>query len=201
MRVLFRELAAYYEARLTGTVAELAELPVQYADYSVWQRQWLDSEELERQTDYWLEQLDGLPPLLELPWDRPRSAAMRYRGASVLHVLSPDLAEQLRSLGRARGSTLFMVMLTAFYVLLMRYSGRDDLVVGTPMGGRPRSDLEGLIGFFINTVVLRADLSGDPTFEQLLLSVRDLALAAHANQELALEKLVETLQPQRELSY
>ena len=201
MRVLFREVAAYYEARLTGTVAELAELPVQYADYSVWQRQWLDSEELERQTDYWLEQLGGLPPLLELPWDRPRSAAMRYRGASVLHVLSPELAEELRSLGRARGSTLFMVMLTAFYVLLMRYSGRDDLVVGTPMGGRPRSDLEGLIGFFINTVVLRADLGGDPTFEQLLRSVRDLALAAHANQELPFEKLVETLQPQRELSY
>ena len=174
---------------------------MQYADYSVWQRKWLDSAELERQTAYWREQLQGLPPLLELPWDRPRSAAMRYRGASVLRVLPAQLAEALRSLGRTRGCTLFMVMLTAFYVLLQRYAGRDDLVVGTPMGGRPRTALEGLIGFFINTVVLRADLGGDPTFAQLLHQVREVALGAHANQELPFEKLVEVLQPQRELSY
>ena len=201
MRVLFRELAALYDAEINATQAELPPLAVQYADFAVWQRQWLDSEELQRQTDYWLEQLHGLPPLLELPADRPRSAAMRYRGASVLRVLPANLAEELRSLGRGQGSTLFMVMLTVFYVLLMRYSGRRDLVVGTPMGGRPRTGLEGLIGFFINTVVLRADLGGDPSFRQLLQQVRDVALGAHANQELPFEKLVEVLQPQRELSY
>jgi len=201
MRVLFRELAALYEAELNGGPAELQPLAIQYADFAVWQRQWLDSEELQRQTDYWLEQLQGLPPLLELPADRPRSAAMRYRGASVLRVLPASLAEELRSLGRGQGSTLFMVMLAAFYVLLMRYSGRHDLVVGTPMGGRPRTGLESLIGFFINTVVLRADLGGDPSFSELLQQVRDVALGAHANQELPFEKLVEVLQPQRELSY
>ncbi|MCP4832673.1 MAG: amino acid adenylation domain-containing protein, partial [Gammaproteobacteria bacterium] len=201
MRVLFRELAALYEAELDGSKPVLPILPVQYADYSVWQRNWLDGEELDRQVLYWEEQLAGLPPLLELPWDRPRSAAMRYRGASVLRVLPVNLADELRALGRAQGCTLFMVMLAAFYVLLMRYSGREDLVLGTPMGGRPRTDLEGLIGFFINTVVLRADLSGDPTFAELMQAVRNIALEAHANQELPFEKLVEVLQPERELSY
>ncbi len=201
MRVLFRELAACYEAELEQRPLSLPKLSVQYADFSVWQRDWLDGEELERQTDYWCKRLDGLPPLLELPWDRPRAKAMRYRGASVLRVIPAELADELRTLGRGQGSTLFMVMLAAFYVLLMRYSGRSDLVVGTPMGGRPRSDLEGLIGFFINTVVLRADLNGDPSFTALLQSVRDIALEAHANQELPFEKLVEVLQPERELSY
>jgi len=201
MRILFRELAALYEANITGGEAALPELAVQYADYAVWQRRWLDSEELQRQTDYWLQQLQGAPPLLELPADRPRAAAMRYRGASVLRVLPASLADELRSLGRAQGSTLFMVMLAAFFILLRRYAGRDDLLVGAPMGGRPRTDLEGLIGFFINTVVLRADLSGDPAFTALLRQVREVALGAHANQELPFEKLVEVLQPDRELSY
>ena len=201
MRVLFRELAAYYDAAVSGVPAVLPDLPVQYADYAVWQRKWLDSAELERQTEYWRRQLEGLPPLLELPWDRPRSAAMRYRGASVLRILPAGLAEGLRNVARSRGCTLFMVMLTAFYVLLQRYTSRDDLAVGTPMGGRPRTGLEGLIGFFINTVVLRTNLGGDPTFEQLLRQVREVALGAHANQELPFEKLVEVLQPQRELSY
>jgi len=188
MRVLFRELAALYDAALSGTAAELPPLPVQYADFAVWQREWLDGVELQRQTDYWTTRLAGLPPLLELPWDRPRAAAMRYRGASVLRVLPQELADELRALGRAQGCTLFMVMLSAFYVLLMRYSGRTDLAVGTPLGGRPRTELEGLIGFFINTVVLRADLDGAPGFAALLRQVRDVALEAHANQELPFEK-------------
>ena len=201
MRVLFRELAALYDAILLGQAAELPELPVQYADFAIWQRRWLDSEELQRQTSYWLERLAGLPPLLELPTDRPRGATMRYRGASVLRVLPPALANDLRALGREHGCTLFMVMLSAFFVLLQRYSGRADLAVGTPMGGRPRTGLENLIGFFINTVVMRADLEGDPGFADLLHQVRDIALGAHANQELPFEKLVEELQPERELSY
>ncbi len=201
MRVLFRELAALYEGERAGQSVELPALPVQYADYAVWQREWLDGDEQDRQAAYWHDQLEGLPPLLELPWDRPRSQAMRYRGASVLRVLPGGLADQLRQLGRAHGCTLFMVMLSAFYVLLMRYSGRSDLVVGTPMGGRSRTELEGLIGFFINTVVLRTDLSGDPGFVALLQNVRAVALESHANQELPFEKLVEILEPQRELSY
>jgi amino acid adenylation domain-containing protein len=201
MRILFRELAQAYEAELAGSFIELPDLPVQYADYAVWQRRWLDGTEQDRQAEFWQAQLAGLPPLLELPWDRPRSAAMRYRGASVLRVLPAGLADQLRKLGREQGCTLFMVMLSAFYVLLMRYSGRTDLVVGTPLGGRPRMELEGLIGFFINTVVLRADLDGDPAFTDLLAEVRNVALDAHAHQELPFEKLVEILKPQRELSY
>ncbi len=201
MRILFRELAACYEARLTGVPAELAQLPVQYADYAVWQRRWLDSAEIDQQSAYWQRQLAGLPPLLELPTDRPRAAAMRYRGASVLRVLPADLAADLRRLSREHGCTLFMTMLAAFFVLLQRYAGREDLVVGTPLGGRSRTQLEGLIGFFVNTVVLRADLGGDPAFAELLQHVREVALEAHANQDLPFEKLVELLQPERELSY
>ena len=201
MRILFRELAAFYEARLAGDAAALPPLAVQYVDYAVWQRQWLDSDEIARQGHYWLQQLKGLPPLLELPWDRPRAAAQRFRGASVLRLLPPSLAGDLRALGRQQGCTLYMVMLAAFFVLLRRYSARDDLVVGTPMGGRSRTQLEGLIGFFINTVVLRADLAGNPAFSELLQQVRNTALDAHANQDMPFEKLVELLQPERELSY
>ncbi len=201
MRILFRELAACYEARREGDAPVLPELPIQYADYATWQRRWLDSQELERQGAYWQQHLAGLPPLLELPTDRSRAAAMRYRGASVLRVLPADLAVDLRRISREHGCTLFMTMLAAFYVLLMRYSGRKDLAVGTPLGGRSRTQLEGLIGFFINTVVLRADLSGDPSFADLLKRVRDVALQAHANQDMPFEKLVELIQPQRELSY
>ncbi|MBT8423190.1 MAG: amino acid adenylation domain-containing protein, partial [Gammaproteobacteria bacterium] len=199
--ILFRELAAFYEAA-TGQPAETpAPLAVQYGDFAVWQRTWLDSGEIDRQSQYWQKQLAGLPPLLELPTDRPRAAAMRYRGASVLRVLPATLAAQLRQLSRDNGCTLFMTMLSAFFVLLMRYSGRDDLVVGTPLGGRSRTSLENLIGFFVNTVVLRADLSGNPGFNQLLQRVRDVSLEAHANQDLPFEKLVEVLQPERELSF
>lgn len=201
MRILFRELAALYEARCAGAPAVLSELPVQYADYAVWQRSWLDGTELERQTDYWRTQLADLPPLLELPWDRPRAAAMRYRGAAVLRVLPADLAADLRRVSREHGCTLYMTMLAAFFVLLQRYSGRSDLVVGTPLGGRARTQLEGLIGFFINTVVLRADLDAAGSFPELLAQIRDTALEAHAHQDLPFEKLVEELQPQRELSY
>ncbi|MEC9374863.1 MAG: amino acid adenylation domain-containing protein, partial [Pseudomonadota bacterium] len=201
MRILFRELAAFYEAELNDSAADLDKLSIQYADYSSWQRKWLDGAEQSRQAEYWLNQLKGLPPLLELPTDRPRSAAMRYRGASVLKVIPSGVADALRKLGREEGCTLFMVMLSVFYVLLMRYTDRTDLVVGSPLGGRPRKELESLIGFFINTVVLRANLGGNPSFKELLANVRSIALDAHANQELPFEKLVEILKPQRELSY
>ncbi|MEE4185873.1 MAG: amino acid adenylation domain-containing protein, partial [Gammaproteobacteria bacterium] len=201
MRIVFRELAALYEGELAGETVDLPPLPVQYADFAVWQRSWLQGDELQRQVEYWRAELQGLPPLLELPWDRPRAAAMRYRGAAVLQVLAPELTAELRRVSREQGCTLFMTMLAAFYVLLWRYSGRDDLVVGTPMGGRSRTSLEGLVGFFINTVVLRARLDGTLSFAEFLSRVRETALAAHANQDLPFEKLVEELQPQRELSY
>jgi len=201
MRILFRELASLYEERRGQGGVVLPDLPVQYVDYAMWQRRWLNSDELDAQSQYWLQQLKGLPPLLELPTDRPRAAAMRYRGASVLRVLPAGLAADLRRVSREHGSTLFMTMLAAFYVLLMRYSGREDLVVGTPLGGRSRTSLEGLIGFFINTVVLRTDLGGDPEFSEILSRVREVALEAHANQDLPFEKLVELVQPERELSY
>ena len=201
MRVMFRELAALYEGYVSGQPVTLTELPVQYADYAMWQREWLTGDALKQQLDYWTTRLSGAPDLLELPTDRPRSAAQRFRGASVLRVLPRALANDLRTLGRGYRCTLFMVMLAAFKVLLNRYSGCEDLVVGTPISGRSRTALESLIGFFVNTVVLRSDLSGDPSFAELMERVRSGALEAHSNQELPFEKLVEALQPKRMLSY
>ena len=201
MRVMFRELAALYEGHVSGQPLALPELPVQYADFAIWQREWLTGNVLEQQLDYWKTCLSGAPEVLELPTDRPRSAAQRFRGASVLRVLPRALANDLRAIGRAHRCTLYMVMLAAFKVLLNRYSGREDLVVGTPISGRSRTALEGLIGFFVNTVVLRSDLSGNPTFAELMERVRSVAIEAHSNQELPFEKLVEELQPKRMLSY
>ncbi|MEE8235305.1 MAG: amino acid adenylation domain-containing protein, partial [Gammaproteobacteria bacterium] len=201
MRVMFRELAASYEGHAAGQPVVLPDLPVQYADFAIWQREWLTGDALEQQLDYWTTRLSGAPDLLELPTDRPRSAAQRFRGAAVLRVLPRALANDLRALGRGHRCTLFMVMLAAFKVLLNRYSGCEDLVVGTPISGRSRTALESLIGFFVNTVVLRSDLSGDPSFAELMERVRSGAIEAHSNQELPFEKLVEALQPKRMLSY
>jgi len=201
MRILFRELAAAYDAFAAGGRPELPPLELQYADYAAWQRRWLDGEELQRQLDYWSNQLADAPPVLALPSDRPRSAALRFRGASVVRLLPRSLAEELRGLARTSGATLFMVMFAAFDVLLQRYSGQRDLVVGTPIGGRPRTALEGLIGFFVNTAVIRVQLEEGLTFRNLLRQVRDTALDMHTHQELPFEKLVEVIQPQRELSH
>lgn|GEM_PF-1660087 len=205
MRILFRELAGLYDAAVVGDVAAgiagLAPLDIQYADFAAWQRQWLSGEQLEQQLRYWIEKLTGAPPVLALPTDRPRSAALRFRGASVIRVLPQRLAEDLRALGRSNGATLFMVMFAVFDVLLYRYSGQSDLLVGTPISGRSRTALEGLIGFFVNTAVLRTQLTDDMSFRELLRQVRNTALEAHTYQELPFEKLVEVLQPERELSH
>jgi len=201
MRVLFRELAECYDACLEKREPALPELELQYADYALWQRRWLEGEQLDEQLGYWTEKLRGAPPLLTLPADRPRAAASRFRGAAVLQPLPRALAEGLRGLGRETGATLFMVMLAAFDALLHRYTGQDDLVVGTPLGGRPRTSLEGLIGFFVNTAVLRVQLQPESSFRDLIRSVRDTALEMHLHQELPFEKLVEAVQPQRELSH
>ena len=173
---------------------------MQYADYAVWQREWLSGEELERQVRYWREELAGAPPVVELPTDRPRPVVQSYRGAFHSRVLPSGLTGQLQELGRERGCTLFMVLLAAFDVLLSRWSGQEDLVVGTPIAGRQRSELEGLIGFFVNTLALRADVSGDPSFVDLLERVRQTALDAYGHQDLPFEKLVEELNPARDTS-
>jgi amino acid adenylation domain-containing protein len=198
--VLVGELMEFYEAFGEGRAPALPALPVQYADYAVWQREYLSGEALEEQLRYWRGRLGGELPALELPADRPRPPMPSYHGA-YYHLEFPEkLGARLNALGRESGATPFMVLLAAFDVLLHRYTGRTDIVVGTPTAGRNRREVENLIGFFINTLVLRTDLSGDPTFRELLVRVRDAALGAQANQELPFEKLVEELHPQRDMS-
>ncbi|HEY9873911.1 MAG TPA: amino acid adenylation domain-containing protein, partial [Candidatus Obscuribacterales bacterium] len=198
--VLIRELAAFYEAFADGKESPQSEMPIQYADFAVWQRQWLTGEILENQLSYWKKQLNELPPLLELPTDRPRPAIQTPRGATQSVFLSHELTEKLKSLSRQEDVTLFMLLLAAFKTLLYRYIDRADIVVGSPIANRNRAELEGLIGVFINTLVLRSDLSGNPSFSELLRRVREVTLGAYANQDLPFEKLVEELQPSRSLS-
>jgi amino acid adenylation domain-containing protein len=201
MGVLYLELAALYEAYREGRESPLPELAVQYADYAAWQREQLEGEALNRQLSYWRERLAGAPALLELPTDRPRPPVRTYRGATVPVELSPELLERLQALGRSEGATLYMTLLGAFGVLLSKYSGSDDVVVGTPIAGRTRREVEELIGFFINTLVLRTDLSGDPSFREVLRRAREVTLGAYEHQEVPFERLVAELQPERSLSH
>jgi amino acid adenylation domain-containing protein len=200
--VLTREVAALYEAFAAGAGSSpLEELPIQYADYAVWQRELLRGGELERQLDYWRTQLAGAPPLLELPTDRPRPGVQGFAGKTQSFVLGQPLTEELKALSRREGVTLFMTLLAAFQTLLSRYSGQEDVVVGTPIAGRQRLETEGLIGFFVNTLALRSDLSGEPSFRELLKRVRETTLGAYTHQDVPFEKLVEELQPARDLSH
>ncbi|HEY7770659.1 amino acid adenylation domain-containing protein, partial [Longimicrobium sp.] len=201
MGVLNRELSALYAAYREGRESPLPELPVQYADYAVWQREQLTGEVLDRQLAYWRERLAGAPELLELPTDHPRPPVQTHRGATVPVELSPELLERLQRLGRSEGATLYMVALAAFQVLLGKYAGSDDVVVGSPIAGRARSEVEGLIGFFVNTLVLRTDLSGDPGFREVLRRGREVTLGAYEHQEVPFEKLVAELSPERSLSH
>ncbi|HEY7770022.1 amino acid adenylation domain-containing protein, partial [Longimicrobium sp.] len=201
MGVLFREMSALYEAYREGRESPLAELPVQYADYAVWQREQLEGEVLDRQLAYWRERLAGAPELLELPTDRPRPAEQTYRGAHERIELSGELVERLRALARSEGATLYMVGLAAFQLLLSTYSGSDDVVVGSPIAGRTRKEVEALIGFFVNTLVLRTGLGGDPAFRETLRRVREATLGAYEHQEVPFEKLVAELQPVRSLGH
>jgi len=198
--VLIREMAALYEAFSTGEPSPLPDLPIQYADFAVWQRQWLHGEVLETQLAYWKQQLVGVP-VLELPTNRPRPAIQTLRGARQSLELTRTMTEALKALSRQEGGTLFMTLLAAFKTLLHRYTGQDDIVVGSPIANRNRAEIEGLIGFFVNNLVLRTDLSGNPTFRELLGQVREVTLEAYAHQDLPFEKLVEELQPERNLSY
>ncbi|MBD1883776.1 non-ribosomal peptide synthetase [Microcoleus vaginatus] len=199
--VLARELAAIYEALWAGNQPQLPELPVQYADFAIWQRNWLCGEVLQTQLAYWKQQLEGAPPLLELPADRPRPPIQTSEGATQSLLLSFELTAALKNLSQREDVTLFMTLLAAFKALLYRYTGRTDLLVGSPIANRNRAEIEGLIGVFVNTLVLRTDVSGDPTFRELLQRLREVTLGAYAHQDLPFEKLVEELQPERSLSY
>jgi amino acid adenylation domain-containing protein len=193
--VFVRELSAFYAA------APLPELEIQYADFACWQRSWLSGGVLERELESWRERLAGAPPLLELPTDRPRPPVQSFRGASRRLVLGRDVMDGLRRLVRAEGASLFMGLLAGLDAVLLRHTGQTDLVVGTPIANRTRSELEGLIGFFVNTLALRVDAGGDPCFAELLSRVREVCLGAYAHQELPFERLVEAVRPERSLSY
>ncbi len=199
--VLFQELGALYASAAAGRPSSLPELPVQYADFASWQKEWLRGEALAEMLSYWKRQLGGPLPVLKLPTDRARPAVAGFRGARRTFVFPPEIAEGLRQLSLREDSTLYMTLLAAFSVLLSRHSGQKDIVIGTPTAGRSQLETEVLIGFFINPLVLRLDLSGDPPFREFLSRVRCVALDAYAHQDLPFEKLVEALQPERRLSH
>jgi amino acid adenylation domain-containing protein len=199
--ILLYELRTLYEAYSKGQPSPLEDLPVQYADFAVWQRERLTAEVYARQLKYWKCQLDDVPPVLELPTEWTRPAVQTFRGAVETILIPGELAIALRALSQREGVSLFMTMLAAFQVLLYRYSGQQDIVVGSPIVNRSRTGLESLIGLFVNTLPLRVDLSGNPTFRELLLRVREVVLGAYDNQDIPFEALVKDLQPERNLSY
>jgi natural product biosynthesis luciferase-like monooxygenase protein len=201
MAVLYRELGACYEAFANGRNPELPELPIQYADYAEWQREYLQGEVLEKLVAYWRKQMAGSPALLELPTDHPRPPLQSHRGACESITLPADLVARLRKAGAQHRVTFFMTLLAGFKIVLHRYTGQHDIVVGSPLAGRDCAETEDLVGFFINTVLMRTDLSGDPSVKDLLLRVRDMSLEAFEHREMPYERLVEELQPQRNLSY
>src|SRR5439155_7415386 len=203
MGVLTQELATLYAAFVAGggsgeVMSPLPELPIQYPDYAVWQQKWLQGPQAEEQMAYWRRQLSGDLPVLALPVDRAPPASPVFRGAHHSFSFSKSLVEALHALGRSEGTTLFMTLLAGLQILLARYSGQDDILVGTVVAGRDRAETTALIGCFINTLVMRADLSGDPEVRALLEQVREVTLEAYANQDLPFEKLLEELRPQRE---
>ena len=199
--ILLSELAALYDAYCDGRSSPLPELPLQYADYAVWQQQYLQGEVLERLLSYWKQKLAGAPATLDLPTDRPRPAIESFRGAVQLFAFPKMLSEDVARTSRQLGTTPFMTLLAAFQSLLARYSGQDDMVLGAAIANRNRAEVEGMIGFFANTLVLRTSLAGDPSFRELLERVKDTALGAYAHQDMPFERLVEELRPERSLSY
>jgi amino acid adenylation domain-containing protein len=200
MGVLVREVGELYSAFAEGKPSPLAPLPIQYADFAHWQRKYLAGEVLEAHWQYWKQQLGGTLPVMELPTDRPRQLVQSFRGSSQALNLSASLIESLKALARREGVTLFMLLLAAFKAMLYRYTGQEDIIIGSPIANRNRLEVEGLIGFFVNTLALRTDLSGSPTFRDLLKRVRRVALEAYAHQDMPFEQLVEQLQPERSTS-
>lgn len=200
-QILAREFVTLYEAFDAGLPSPLPPLPIQYADYAVWQRGSLQGPVIEERLAYWKEKLKGRLPVLDLPTDRPRPAVQSDRGARVPFAVSRALTDRLHALSRRQGATLFMTLAAAFQVFLMRYSGLEDFCLGTPVANRPKRETESLIGFFANTLVLRADLSNNPPFVDLLARVQETVLGAQAHQDLPFEQLVDALQPVRALSH
>ncbi|HBP88786.1 MAG TPA: amino acid adenylation domain-containing protein [Nitrospirales bacterium] len=200
MRIIFQELSTLYAGQVTGQPMTLSPLPLQYADFAIWQRQRLQGEFLEQQLSYWRTHLAGAPSSLELPLDAPRPLQQSYRGDGICFTLSPTLTLALKKLSQQEGVTLFMTLLAAFQILLSRYTDQRDILVGTPIAGRTHTELEGLIGFFVNTLVLRTQFKGQPTFREILHQVRETCLNAYAHQDLPFEKLVEALQLVRDPS-
>jgi amino acid adenylation domain-containing protein len=199
--VLFRELTTFYSSYCEHRDVDLPDLPIQYADFAVWQREWLQGEVLQKHLDYWKKQLAEAPMLLELPTDRPRPARQSFEGARQFLRCPDGMLESFKALCRRDSTTMFMTMLAAFGTLLHRWSGQEDMLIGTPVSGRSRTELEPLIGYFSNSVVLRLALGGDPTFRELMQRVKELSLAAYSHQDLPFEKLVVEMQPDRDLSY
>jgi amino acid adenylation domain-containing protein len=198
--VFLQEMASLYKAFLAGTSSPLPKISIQYKDFAHWQRQWLQGEILQTQLSYWKQQLEGIPAALQLPTDRPRPAVQTSHGAQQSIELSEVVIKQLKAIARQEGVTLFMLLLAAFGTFLYRYTGQDDIAVGTPVANRNRDEVKGLIGFFVNTLVLRTDMSGNPTFDELLTRVRKVALGAYTHQDLPFDQLVEAVQPERDTS-
>ncbi|MEX2492637.1 MAG: amino acid adenylation domain-containing protein [Nitrospirales bacterium] len=200
MGIFFKEFSSLYTAQISGHPPQLLPLPIQFVDFAIWQRHWLQGEELNRQVKYWQTQLNNAPHQLELPTDSPRPPQQTYQGQSISFTLPSALGQAINALCRIHGVTIFMTLMTAFQVLLFRYSGQRDILIGTPIAGRSHSELENLIGFFVNTLVLRMQFKENPTFEQVLFQVRDTCLEAYAHQDLPFEKLVDILQCARDPS-
>ncbi|MGZ6550830.1 MAG: condensation domain-containing protein, partial [Tumebacillaceae bacterium] len=201
MNIFIQELSALYEAFQQGQASSLPDVSVQYADFAAWQRDWLQGDELVRQLTYWQEKLGGELPVLQLPTDRPRPKRQTYRGSLHSFVIPAPLVAKIKAISKREEATLFMTMLAAYKTLLYRYTGQEDLLIGTPIANRNRRELEGVIGFFVNTLVMRTDLSGNPSFRELVHRLRDVALGAYTHQDLPFEKLVEELHPERDMSH
>ena len=197
--ILVNEVAEIYSALVTGNEIPLPELNVQYADYAIWQRQCFQGRSLEEQLAYWRQELQDVPTL-QLPGDHRRAAIQTFAGTNHNFTFSKRLTEQVKELSRQNGATLYMTLLAAFDVLLARYTGQEDIVVGSPIANRTQKEVEGLIGFFVNTLVMRTDVSGNPSFRDVIGRVREVALNAYAHQDMPFEKLVEELEPERDLS-
>ncbi|BAY73747.1 amino acid adenylation domain protein [Nostoc linckia NIES-25] len=198
--VFLQETALFYKAFLTRSASPLAEISIQYKDFAHWQQQWLQGEILENQLSYWKQQLAGIPAALKLPTDRPRPLVQTSNGAQQSIELPEVVIKELKAIARQQGVTLFMLLLAAFQTFLYRYTGQDDIAVGSPIANRNRDEIKGLIGFFVNTLVLRTDISNNPTFNELLTRVKKVALGAYTHQDLPFDRLVEAVQPERDTS-
>ncbi|MEH2381364.1 MAG: amino acid adenylation domain-containing protein [Nostoc sp.] len=201
MGIFIKELSNLYRGFTLSSPLLLAELPIQYADFAVWQRQWLTEEIQKQQLNYWKQQLAGATPLLELPTDKPRPPIQTFCGATQEFQIDQNLSKQIKIFSQQSGATLFHTLLAAFVVLMFRYSGQDDICIGSPIANRNRREIESLIGFFVNTLVLRNQIKGNPSFNEFLSQVRQVATSAYTHQDVPFEQVVEALQPERSLSY